>query len=74
MALIGTIAGWLLAHTAIVLYSGKIEEQTGVQVGFFTTSDYEILVLPLVSGLALIAALLPACAAYRTDVGSNLSA
>ncbi|MCH1442070.1 MAG: ABC transporter permease [Rubripirellula sp.] len=74
VALIGTIAGWLLAHTAIVLYSGKIEEQTGVQVGFFTTSDYEILVLPLVSGLALIAALLPACAAYRTDVGSNLSA
>jgi putative ABC transport system permease protein len=74
VALIGTIAGWLLAHTAIVLYSGKIEEQTGVQVGFFTTSNYEILVLPLVLGLALIAALLPAWAAYRTDVGSNLSA
>ncbi|MAI69383.1 MAG: peptide ABC transporter permease [Rhodopirellula sp.] len=74
VALIGTIAGWLLAHTAIVLYSGKIEDQTGVQVGFFTTSNYEILVLPLVLGLALIAALLPAWAAYRTDVGSNLSA
>lgn len=74
VALIGTIAGWLLAHTAIVLYSGKIEDQTGVQVGFFTTSNYELLVLPLVLGLALIAALLPAWAAYRTDVGSNLSA
>ncbi len=74
VALIGTIAGWLLAHTAIVLYSGKIEDQTGVQVGSFTTSNYEILVLPLVLGLALIAALLPAWAAYRTDVGSNLSA
>lgn len=74
VALIGTIAGWLLAHTAIVLYSGQIEDQTGVQVGFFTTSNYEILVLPLVLGLALIAALLPAWAAYRTDVGSNLSA
>jgi len=24
--------------------------------------------------LALVAALLPACSAYRTDVGSNLSA
>ncbi|MGB1706357.1 MAG: ABC transporter permease [Rubripirellula sp.] len=74
VALIGTIAGWILAHTAIVLYSGQIEDQTGVQVGFFTTSNYEILVLPLVLGLALIAALLPAWAAYRTDVGSNLSA
>jgi putative ABC transport system permease protein len=74
VALIGTIAGWLLAHTAIVVYSGQIEDQTGVQVGFFTTSNYEILVLPLVLALALIAALLPAWAAYRTDVGSNLSA
>lgn len=74
VALIGTIAGWLLAHAAIVMYSGQIEDQTGVQVGFFTTSNYEILVLPLVLALALIAALLPAWAAYRTDVGSNLSA
>jgi len=74
VALIGTIVGWILAHAAIVMYSGQIEDQTGVQVSFFTTSNYEILVLPLVLALALIAALLPAWAAYRTDVGSNLSA
>ena len=74
VALIGTLLGWVLAHAAIVMYSGQIEDQTGVQVGFFTTSNYEILVLPLVLVLALIAALLPACSAYRTDVGSNLSA
>jgi putative ABC transport system permease protein len=74
VALIGTIAGWLLAHAAIVMYSSQIEDQTGVQVSFFTTSNSEILVLPLVLVLALIAALLPAWAAYRTDVGSNLSA
>jgi len=74
VALIGTIAGWLLAHAAMVVFSGQIEDQTGVQVGFFTTSNYEIFVLPLVLCLALIAALLPAWAAYRTDVGSNLSA
>ena len=74
VALIGTIFGWILAHAAIVMYSGQIEDQTGVQVGFFTTSNYEILVLPLVLALALIAALLPAWSAYRTDVGSNLSA
>ncbi len=66
--------GWVLAHVAIVVYSGQIEDQTGVQVGFFTTSNYEWLILPLVLILALIAALLPAWSAYRTDVGSNLSA
>lgn len=74
VAIIGAITGWVLAHAAIWAYSGRIEAQTGVQVGFFTTSTYEFLVLPLVLTLALIAALLPAWSAYRTDVGSNLAA
>jgi len=74
IAIIGAIAGWILAHLAILVASGSIEDYTGVQVGFFSTSNYEFTVLPLVLILALIAALLPAWSAYRTDVGSNLSA
>ncbi len=72
VAMIGVIIGWVIAHAGIVAYSGTIEEQTGVQVSFFTTSNNEIWILPLVVLLALIAALLPAWSAYRTDVGSNL--
>lgn len=74
ISIIGAIAGWVFAHLAIVLYSGQIEAQTGVQIGFLTTSNYEWAVFPLVLVLALLAALLPAWSAYRTDVGSNLSA
>ena len=74
IAIIGAIAGWMLAHLAIELASGMIEDNTGVQVGFFSTSSYEFTVLPFVLVLALIAALLPAWTAYRTDVGSNLAA
>jgi putative ABC transport system permease protein len=74
VAIIGAVLGWILAHAAIAAYSGQIEDQTGVQVGFFSTSSNEIWILPLVLILALIAALLPAWSAYRTDVGSNLSA
>ena len=74
IAVIGGILGWLLAHFAIWCFSGRIEDQTGVQVGFFTTSDYELAILPLVFVLALIAGFLPAWSAYRTDVGSNLAA
>jgi putative ABC transport system permease protein len=74
VAVIGAVLGWILAHAAIAAYSGRIEDQTGVQVGFFSTSSNEIWILPLVLVLALIAALLPAWSAYRTDVGSNLSA
>lgn len=74
ISIIGAITGWVFAHLAIVLYSGQIEAQTGVQIGFFTTSSHEWTVFPLVLILALLAALLPAWSAYRTDVGSNLSA
>lgn len=74
IALIGAAMGWILAHGAIALASGTVEDYTGVQVGFFSTSNYEATILPLVILLALIAALLPAWSAYRTDVGSNLSA
>ena len=73
VAVIGGIAGWVLAHGAIALYSGQIEDQTGIQVGFLSTSSSEIWILPVVAVLALIAAILPAVSAYRTDVGSNLS-
>ncbi|MEM8667247.1 MAG: ABC transporter permease [Planctomycetota bacterium] len=72
VATIGAIVGWVLAHSAITLYAGTIEEQTGVQVGFFSTSSYEVLILPLVLCLSAIAAMLPALSAYRTDVASNL--
>jgi ABC-type lipoprotein release transport system permease subunit len=37
-------------------------------------SKYEFLVLPLVLLLAMLAGLLPATVAYRTDVSRNLAA
>lgn len=74
IAIIGGVAGWFLAHVALYAASGFIEARTGVQVHLFTTSSYELAILPLVLLLALLAGLLPALSAYRTDVGSNLSA
>ncbi|TWU36529.1 FtsX-like permease family protein [Novipirellula aureliae] len=74
IALIGGLCGWFLAHLAILVSSGYIEAQTGVQVTLFTTSNYELAILPLVITLALLAGFLPAWSAYRTDVGSNLAA
>ncbi|TWU08025.1 ABC transporter permease [Stieleria varia] len=74
IAVIGGVAGWFLAHLAIWAYGGEIEDRTGVQIGLFTTSSYEIYILPLVLLLGQFAGFLPAWFAYRTDVGSNLSA
>jgi len=74
IAFIGSLVGWAMAHTAILIASSYIEEHTGVQAGFFTFSAFELLVLPLVLLLATVAGLLPAAVAYRTDVSRNLSA
>ncbi|OUT58127.1 ABC transporter permease YtrF precursor [Stieleria bergensis] len=74
IAVIGAVAGWLLAHGTIWLASGVIEQQVGIQVGIFSVSEYETWVFPLVIMLALFAGFLPAMSAYRTNVATNLSA
>jgi len=74
IALVGGAAGWLLAHTVLLGFGNLIEQHTGVQFGLFTVSPYEWLILPFVVALSLFAGIVPAMAAYRTDVGSNLSA
>ncbi|TWT73039.1 ABC transporter permease [Allorhodopirellula solitaria] len=74
IAVVGGAAGWFLAHAAIFSAGSFIEQQTGVQVGLFTVTQYEWLILPFVILLSLVAGIVPAMAAYRTDVGSNLSA
>ena len=74
IAIIGSIVGWIMAHGAIFVASPFIEEYTGVKAGFLTFSQFEFLVLPLVLLLAILAGLLPAAVAYRTDVSRNLSA
>ncbi len=74
IAILGSIAGWIMAHAAIWIASPYIESHTGVWAGFFKVSKYEFLVLPLVLLLATLAGLLPATVAYRTDVSRNLAA
>lgn len=74
IGILGVIAGWVVAHAAIHFNRGRIEDQTGMSVNFFTSHPVELYILPIVLGLALVAALLPAVSAYRTDVGTNLSA
>ncbi len=70
----GGILGWLLGHTVGVLGSGYIEENTGLQVGMFNTiSIQELVVIPGLIVLAVLAGIIPAIAAYRTDVSRNLA-
>lgn len=74
IALGGGALGWLVGHGVGVLASNEIEENTGLQVGMFNTiSLQELIVIPGLILLAVLAGIIPAIAAYRTDVSRNLA-
>jgi len=60
--------GWLLGHGVVGLIGPWIATNAGVSAGFFSFTPTELLLVPFLIVLAILAALLPAVAAYRTDV------
>jgi len=60
--------GWLLGHGVVGLIGPWIATNAGVSAGFFSFTPAELLLVPFLIALAILAALLPAIAAYRTDV------
>lgn len=75
IAMIGGAAGWLAAHLMGVAFSPMVEYRTGIRLGLLTSvTTYELLLIPILILLAAIAGLVPAMAAYRTDVSQNLAA
>ncbi len=56
-------------------FSPMVEYRTGIRLGLLTSvTTYELLLIPGLIVLASIAGLIPAMAAYRTDVSRNLAA
>lgn len=75
IAFIGGLAGWLAAHLMGLAFSPMVEYRTGIRLGLLTSvTTYELLLIPMLILLASIAGLVPAMAAYRTDVSQNLAA
>jgi putative ABC transport system permease protein len=74
IALGGAFIGWVLGHAIGAIASPWVEEQTGIQVGFFTINSWEWTLIPGIIVLAILAGLIPAFSAYRTDVSRNLNA
>ena len=73
LAVGGGLAGWLLGHGIVAAIGPLITTNAGVSVGFFSVAPAaELLVVPCLIALAVMAALLPALAAYRTDVAKWL--
>jgi putative ABC transport system permease protein len=73
IALLGGVLGVLLGHGIIGLASPYVVERTGVSLGLFAFDWQELVLIPGLVVLASLVGLLPALAAYRTDVAKSLA-
>jgi len=73
LALCGGAAGILLGHGLVALANPYVVAYTGVEMSFTKFDFWEIVLIPGLVILATIVGLLPALAAYRTDVAKSLS-
>jgi putative ABC transport system permease protein len=74
LAGVGGLVGWALGHLLVAAIGPLVTTNAGVSVGIFSAEPAaELLLVPFLMVLAILAALLPAIAAYRTDVARWLS-
>ncbi|MGL4511822.1 MAG: FtsX-like permease family protein [Lacipirellulaceae bacterium] len=73
LAVAGGLLGVLLGHGLVALAAPYVEGQTGVRLAFWDVDPWEVVVVPGLVALAALAGLIPALAAYRTDVAKALA-
>jgi len=73
LAVGGGLAGWVLGHLLVGAIAPLITTNAGVSASVLSAAPgAELLLVPFLVVLAILAALLPALAAYRTDVSKWL--
>ena len=83
----GVVVGILIGHGLVVAISTGVEAQASISIGFFDTApnfvpfgfqqlqlNWELVLIPMLIGLAAVAGYIPGMTAYRTDVAKSLSA
>lgn len=74
IAMGGGILGWVVGHAVAAANSGFVEDRTGIRLTFFNTiTSVELILVPGLIVLAAVAGIIPALAAYRTNVSKHLS-
>lgn len=70
----GGVLGWVAGHAIAAANSGFVEDRTGIRVTFFNSMTYtESILVPGLVLLAVIAGIIPALVAYRTNVSKHLA-
>lgn len=73
LSVLGGIGGILLGHGVIGLFSSYVVRQTGVMINPLQFDLGELILIPALVVLASLVGLVPARAAYKTDVAKALS-
>ena len=73
LAMLGGMLGIVLGHLMVGVANPFVERQTGVTLHMMSFDPMEIWVIPGLIILAILAGILPALTAYRTDVAKALS-
>ncbi|MGI9455938.1 MAG: ABC transporter permease [Aeoliella sp.] len=73
LSLLGGLAGIVLGHLMIGIASPYVEARTGISLHMFSFDPMELILIPGLVALAILAGMLPAITAYRTDVAKALS-
>jgi putative ABC transport system permease protein len=72
LCLAGGILGILLGHGLVAVGSPIIEARAGLLIDPAAFNPLELIVLPLMIGLAIIVGIIPGMTAYQTDVAEGL--
>lgn len=73
ISLCGSLSGLLLGHSVLIILKNKISDLAGIQITGTTFSITELYIFAGTVLLGMIASLLPALKAYKTDVAENLN-
>ena len=68
----GGIFGMLLGHGLVVFAAPLLEAKTGLLINPWAFEQWELVLLPVMIGLASLVGIIPGLTAYRTDVAKAL--
>jgi putative ABC transport system permease protein len=69
----GGVIGWLVGHGLAIAASPWVIRQTGLLINPWALNTWEVILFPVLVGLAALVGFLPAMTAYRTNVADALS-
>jgi putative ABC transport system permease protein len=69
----GGLIGWLAGHGIAIASAPWLIRQTGLLINPWSANIWEIVLFPVLAGVAILVGFLPAMTAYRTNVADALS-